>query len=69
MMSEPEDKITLETKRFYYSKATVNDPAITFECLFAALSELHSKANEIGWETKVLDPFGEWLRSAYSGAR
>lgn len=68
-METPEDKIVLKTASIIYSKKDVTEPAITFDTAFCALAELYAEANRIGWETKVLDSYGDWLRAAHAKAR
>lgn len=67
-MADSEDKITIDTSYQYYGTGQVSNAAITFACLFSALTEIYAKASEIGWETKALDPLAEWLRSANKAA-
>ena len=55
-MSDPEDKITLETHLDGYSDR------VEIIQLMAVLAELYQKGIAIGWETKILDPLNEKLR-------
>ena len=55
-MSDPEDKITLETPLDNYGDR------VMLIALLAAVAELYQKGAEIGWETKILDPLNEQLR-------
>lgn len=59
-----EDKIRIKTSPRYYSTEHVKYPAITFETLLAAITEVYAQAGQIGWETKALDDLAEWIRNA-----
>lgn len=59
---DEEDKITIKTSpRCYKRSGGYAEPGITFDSLQAALLETYAQANQIGWETKVLDAFSAWI--------
>lgn len=67
-MSDAEDTITITTKSRYYKRESVSNPAVTFDSLLAAITEVYAQANQIGWETRCLDELTAWIRSARESA-